>query len=209
MPQPYTAFKRDSRLPSYCASKLRVHAEFLSGFDPVCKVSHKGNLLLCKSAGKGLQSEDLRKEIGHLHKILDEARNHRYISVPIIRGYVTHARSGAVIGFVSEWVQPSPRGLNLDSINVSKVPCKTRQQWGDQIEYAVASLHEIGIIWGDCKPANIVVDEEDDVYLINLGGRFSMDWVSKEITGTLEGDAVGVAKILKYLGLEYDTTKVM
>lgn len=54
-------------------------------------------------------------------------------------------------------------------------------------------------MWGDAKPGNLVVDLEDDMWLIDFGGEYNEGWVDEELEGTMEGDNQALKKILGIL----------
>ena len=39
----------------------------------------------------------------------------------------------------------------------------------------VAELHEAGVIWGDVKPYNVLVNEHG-IYIIDFGGSYTDGW---------------------------------
>lgn len=78
-------------------------------------------------------------------------------------------------------------------------PPAMRRRWADQVREAVAALHEAGVVWGDAKPDNVMVDGDDNAWLIDLGGGYTEGWVDNDKAGTKEGDLQGVASIEKYL----------
>lgn len=78
-----------------------------------------------------------------------------------------------------------------------------RRRWADQITYSLGKLHERGVIWGDAKADNILIDENDEAWIINFGGSYTVGWVDKEKAGTLEGDMQGLAKTFDVLCLLY------
>ena len=45
-----------------------------------------------------------------------------------------------------------------------------KRRWADQISRSVGYLHERGIIWGDVKAGNVLIDKNDDTWVINFGG---------------------------------------
>ncbi|PQK13684.1 hypothetical protein BB8028_0004g06150 [Beauveria bassiana] len=152
------AFKPDPRFPLYSAAGLQVFREMKSGSSPVCKVRALGNseIMMSKTPQMGL---------GKRMKIK--------IARPRLLGYVTHAETGVIIGFLREWVESSHLGATLDSIYMGNIDLNTRQKWADQIEEEMTNLHDIGFFWGDCKPVNVIVDEKQNLWLIVLGGSFT------------------------------------
>ncbi|KIH88701.1 hypothetical protein SPBR_07368 [Sporothrix brasiliensis 5110] len=104
---------------------------------------------------------------------------------------------GPVGGLLLTYVSDGWEGL-LTSRVWSGTPAM-RRQWADQVRETVTSLHKAGVVWGDAKPDNVMVDGSDNAWLIDLGGGFTEGWVDKEKAGTKEGDLQGVAKIEEYL----------
>ncbi|KAF5565506.1 kinase subdomain-containing protein [Fusarium phyllophilum] len=74
-----------------------------------------------------------------------------------------------------------------------------RERWSAQIQEAIGQLHDAGISWGDAKPDNILIDVNNDAWLIDLGGGYTEGWVPKTLAGTMEGDRIALEKILEYI----------
>ncbi|KAL6808440.1 hypothetical protein V8C40DRAFT_278838 [Trichoderma camerunense] len=71
----------------------------------------------------------------------------------------------------------------------------TREQWMGQLETALSALHENRIVWGDVKAANILIDENEDAWLVDFGGGYTEGWVDKEVAGTVIGDFTGMTRL--------------
>ncbi|KAG5805150.1 hypothetical protein H9Q74_010716 [Fusarium xylarioides] len=74
-----------------------------------------------------------------------------------------------------------------------------RERWSAQIQEAIGQLHDAGIAWGDAKPDNILIDVNEDAWLIDFGGGYTEGWVPKTLAGTMEGDGIALEKILEYI----------
>ncbi|KAF4444317.1 kinase subdomain-containing [Fusarium acutatum] len=81
----------------------------------------------------------------------------------------------------------------------SDTSTELRKSWAQQVNDTVRRLHAAGIVWGDAKPNNILVDQKNDAWLIDFGGGYTNGWVSKEQSGTVEGDLQGLRKINEFL----------
>lgn len=77
-----------------------------------------------------------------------------------------------------------------------------RQRWVKQIRETVEQLHDAGLVWGDAKAENVMIDTNDDAWLIDLGEGYTRGRVGKDKAGTKEGDPQGLAKILEHLSNE-------
>lgn len=73
--------------------------------------------------------------------------------VPRLLGLVTSG--GQVVGILEEFVD----GANLYDFNIDDAPSTQRRQWKCQIAQALTRLHQSGIIWGDVKPGNVLIDK--------------------------------------------------
>lgn len=87
----------------------------------------------------------------------------------------------------------------LDGIYLLRTSIPLRERWVSQIKEAVHQLHEGGVVWGDAKADNVLIDKKNDAWLIDFGGGYTEGWVDKEKTGTKEGDLQGVERIVEYL----------
>jgi len=56
-------------------------------------------------------------------------------------------------------------------------PVSLRKRWHNDVVRMLNLLHSAGIIWGDFKPENMLVDEHDDVWLVDFGGGMTDGWV--------------------------------
>ncbi|KAL9567434.1 hypothetical protein ACKAV7_008384 [Fusarium commune] len=78
-------------------------------------------------------------------------------------------------------------------------PGDLRQKWAEQVRDMVHQLHTAGIVWGDVKPDNVLIDRQKDAWLIDFGGGYTHGWVPKELAGSVEGDLHGLQKIEEFL----------
>ncbi|QGI68592.1 hypothetical protein CEK26_012551 [Fusarium fujikuroi] len=74
-----------------------------------------------------------------------------------------------------------------------------KQTWAQQVNDTLQQLHAAGIIWGDAKSDNVLIDQKNNAWLIDFGGGYTDGWVPKELSGTMEGDLQGLKKINEFL----------
>jgi hypothetical protein len=67
-----------------------------------------------------------------------------------------------------------------------------RQKWVDQIAQTLEKLHSHKIVWGDAKSADVLIDANEDAYLIDFGGGYTKGWVEKEKSDSIDGDLQGL-----------------
>ncbi|KAI1769726.1 hypothetical protein F4818DRAFT_435424 [Hypoxylon cercidicola] len=193
-------FDIDDSLPQYSSKQISILETFVQGAGHVVsRVLVNNKQMLCKARGKGLLDSDLEQELASLQKIRGAfLHNHTSIRVPHILGYVKHPEAECTIGFLREWVP----GTCLRNIDIPMTPERRRHKWASQINETVNLLHETEVIWGDGKASNVIIDEEDNAWLIDFGGGFTDGWVDKELADTAEGDEQAVKKIMDFLNVE-------
>lgn len=50
-----------------------------------------------------------------------------------------------------------------------------RQKWANQIRRSFETLHKHAIIWGDVKAENVLIDTDDNAWLVDFGGATRLD----------------------------------
>jgi hypothetical protein len=70
-----------------------------------------------------------------------------------------------------------------------------KRKWLDQITDTLEQLHAAGLVWGDAKPDNVLVDASNDAWIVDFGGGYTMGYVDKELAGTVQGGMQGLGKI--------------
>jgi serine/threonine protein kinase len=81
-------------------------------------------------------------------------------------------------------------------------PISLKEQWASQISESLAALHGSGIVWGDAKAENVLIDGDNNAWITDFGGSYTEGWVDMEKAGTVEVDLQGLAKILDYIRRE-------
>ena len=89
--------------------------------------------------------------------------------------------------------------MNLACAVKPDTPLALRRKWAGQVKRAVERLHEAGVVWGDAKADNVLIDRNDDAWVIDFGGGYTEGWVEKDSAHTVTGDLQGLAKILELL----------
>ncbi|OJK02515.1 hypothetical protein ASPACDRAFT_58823 [Aspergillus aculeatus ATCC 16872] len=85
--------------------------------------------------------------------------------------------------------------------NMQTTDLAVRHKWFDQIHETVMALHQRGMTWGDVKPDNVLIDSNQDAWIIDLEGGFTKGYVPLELKGTVAGDLVGLKAIREFLCL--------
>lgn len=76
---------------------------------------------------------------------------------------------------------------------------KHRRRWATELEGLIGELHAAGIVWGDAKPHNVLVDREDRLWLIDFDGSYTYGWVDEIKKETQEGDLQGIERIKEWM----------
>ncbi|RAK96600.1 uncharacterized protein BO80DRAFT_483932, partial [Aspergillus ibericus CBS 121593] len=65
-----------------------------------------------------------------------------------------------ISGILLEYIE---HHSTLADIDMDATPWHIRKQWADQLQGMMRRLHAAGIVWGDAKPDNILVDMNNDL----------------------------------------------
>ena len=113
-------------------------------------------------------------------------------------------------GLVISQVKRSIHGMLLDLVSETSslwerrddASVGLRKRWYDEVAEMLRLLHAANIVWGDVKPENMLLDEQDDIWLTDFGGGFTHGWIDGKKMETKEGDLQGLAKFKRFLKLK-------
>ncbi|CAG9949749.1 unnamed protein product [Clonostachys rosea f. rosea IK726] len=106
-----------------------------------------------------------------------------------------------VIGMLLSYIKPKRRGIlgTLQYVAYEEQSRKHFRRWVNDLNNILGGVHKAGCVWGDAKPENVLVDDEDNVRLIDFGGGYTDGWVEEEQHGTQRGDLEAMEKIRQWL----------
>ena len=106
--------------------------------------------------------------------------------------------NGFVSGLLLSYIDHG--GLTMFSrIDPKEPPASTRARWVSQLDAAITELHEAGVVWGDVKAENVLIDQDNDAWITDFGGGYTEGWVDKRVAGTVEGDLAGMVKLREFI----------
>jgi serine/threonine protein kinase len=107
---------------------------------------------------------------------------------------------GSIAGLLLSYIDHGGHDLSA-RVGPSKddPPASVRIKWANELNDAITELHTAGIVWGDVKAENVLVDKDDNAWITDFGGGYTLGWVDKELAGTVEGDLAGMEKIREFI----------
>ncbi|KAF1992483.1 hypothetical protein K402DRAFT_458874 [Aulographum hederae CBS 113979] len=199
----------DNNLPRFNAADLIVHRQFLT--NRIVEVRDKqGGVYLCKIA-----NAETRKAVGREFecpkRVAAEVGKNGAWRVPRLSGlvYAVNPADGGkapavVIGILETLIRPASQQQQRDGVlhhlNVEVVEQSRKEKWVEQLRETMCKLHAIGVVWGDAKAGNVIIDEGDDAWVIDFGGSWTDGWFEAGVAGTVEGDEMGLRRIEEWLG---------
>ncbi|KAJ8064135.1 hypothetical protein OCU04_007970 [Sclerotinia nivalis] len=198
IPPPPTIINNNMELPRYSSNDIQV-LEVIQGEGGITKVLVDEEEMCFKSGGP-YNWTAIEREYECLSKVA-KARHTSSLRIPKLTGIVISAENGQVIGILEEFIPTDLENLcTLRDVEPATVSYERRKKWATQIREMVDLLHEIGIVWGDGKPHNVLIHgDTDDAWLIDFGGSWTDGWVDEEVKETLEGDEQAVERIFEFL----------
>jgi len=155
----------------------------------VFKVRIEGNVY-CLKGGR----LDIDEAIGKFSSLFSSLT--AVALIPYVAGMVGLVTNDdeKIIGYVSAYIE----GQTLCEVTEA---CESqKKKWKHQLRCALQWLHERGIVWGDAKPDNIIVDRKDDgLMLIDFDGGGTDGWVDAELCGSKRGDLQAEKHIQEFI----------
>jgi serine/threonine protein kinase len=180
-------------LRCFNASTLQIEATLKQ--DTTFKVVFRDAPFCAKISRQPSQLRSLKREIESLHRANTIRRPG--LRIPTLAGLICTEQS-AVVGFLIGYID----SRSLASIAIEQVPLKQRRRWFEEIEGSLERLHSVDLIWGDAKPDNVLIDRDENAWLIDFGGGWSTGWVDSNLYDSMEGDKQGLRRMKGYLQLE-------
>ncbi|OAA35382.1 Protein kinase-like domain protein [Metarhizium rileyi] len=106
------------------------------------------------------------------------------------------------------YVEPKRRGiLGTMQYLADKHSREHLHRWAIDLSDTLGSLHQAGCIWEDAKPENVLVDKDDNAWIIDFGRGYTCGWVLEEQQCTQEGNLGAMEKIRQWLEVYDGKTK--
>ncbi|PMD57427.1 uncharacterized protein K444DRAFT_665775 [Hyaloscypha bicolor E] len=161
------------------------------------KVRVGGQVWFCKVADWGFELPPISRDCQVLQKIRDTGLSllHR---VPRLEGLVGLKEGEGVIGFLTNYIETNHDLRDLYELrdDIDTTSSSRREKWACQIKQAIRQLHSQGVIWGDATPRNVLIDREDNAWLVDFGRGFNFN---RELMDTKEGDLEGLRVVYMFL----------
>lgn len=137
------------------------------------------------------------KEVLTLEEVFKARFDPKEVRTSRLYGIVKDDKSH-VIGLLLYYlkVDDTLYGKVIDSESLGS---SVKDKWKRQITTSVEALHGAGIIWGDAKASNILVDTDRDAWVTDFGGGYTEGWVDRDKAGTIEGDLQGLRAVIDFI----------
>ncbi|KZZ95361.1 Protein kinase-like domain protein [Moelleriella libera RCEF 2490] len=188
--------------PGYLPSEIQLDEEAAYDSIPRRVILPDGTAAFFKLMGRG-ERRILDKEL-RSYETIRKSGLPSSVRISRLLGLVKD-ESDTVFGLLLTHIDC--QGQTLTCAVESDAPVFFRRQWIAEISEVVYYLHQYGLVWGDAKPDNVLVDGNQNAWVIDFGGGYTEGWVPKNLAGTVKGDLTALAKIADYV--EGDPVDVM
>lgn len=155
----------------------------------IFEIAYEGQHYCLKTMHSKQGESGLKREI----TILQHCRHPHIIS---FQGVVINDRNN-VEGMLTEFI---PNPIALDQFDFSHFNREQCDLWISQIRSAVEYLHSNCLVWGDAKPANILIQPpNNDLVLVDFAGGATEEWVDWKKMNTQDGDMQALDRIEQFL----------
>ncbi|KAK7710251.1 hypothetical protein SLS64_005835 [Diaporthe eres] len=137
------------------------------------------------------------QEVLTLEKIFKARFNPQEVRTSYLYGIVEDEKS-QVIGLLLHYIQVDDT-LHDKVIDLGSSGSDLKDKWKRQVTGTVEALHKAGIVWGDVKASNVLVDTAGDAWVTDFGGGHTEGWVDRNKAGTIEGDLQGLRAITEFV----------
>ena len=183
-------------LPKFPLKQIKVLEKYKR--TSIMKVSVRGQVMCCKVADDWTHIS-IAQELHCLQQI-SAANLDPPLRIPKLCGLIG-SRNDNFLGILITHITPNPETPRLGLIDINTTAISQRRKWASQIKDIIEKLHNVGVVWGDAKVDNILIDRNDDAWLIDFGGGWTEQWVSPEFADSTKGDLQGLKGTFQFLGV--------
>ncbi|PVH99431.1 hypothetical protein DM02DRAFT_629356 [Periconia macrospinosa] len=191
-----------SNLPIYQLSDIKL-LEVLKT-DAVFKVQVQGTTMCAKVAMHQSQCQPIQREIGALRHIQERRIQDNipadHARIPSLIGLIMSGDVG--IGFLMDYIVTEPPVPTVAWCKRESVAMSERKKWYCQVRDTLNWIHSMSLVWGDIKADNVLIDEEDNAWVIDFGGSYTRGWVDQNLVETKEGDLQGLERLREFLEIK-------
>lgn len=175
---------------------LSIHPTIVRVEDTKEDESHDQKFFL-KLASEG-DEHSVKRELKFLHTLAKDDLYSKGIRAPRLAGLVSIPSSPSsraqALGFLLTLIpQPAKPLTEYMSTSISQ---SKRNTWAKEAERMVKILHDNGLVWGDTKADNFLVDKDGLLWMIDFGGSYTEGWIREDLADTEEGDDMGAGKVI-------------
>ncbi|OAR00868.1 hypothetical protein LLEC1_02735 [Akanthomyces lecanii] len=186
----------DGSWPRYLPVNLQLDEQ-----DGLCTVPHKVVLPNRTPAFfKLVRAEDAVSLEGALQSYskIRDVQLREWVHVPRLLGIVVRGDdSDVVLGLLLTFVPCGAASLRLALDKGA--PQRWRRRWVAQIRLILSALHENDIVWGGTGPENVIIDTDQNAWLIGFGGGEPGDLPSSRAS-TMEADLKVLERLIEFTG---------
>ncbi|KAL6692968.1 hypothetical protein J3F84DRAFT_401524 [Trichoderma pleuroticola] len=180
-------FELDSKNHDWGSPMIFVKQDFLDGLDLWAQSYHPNEVAICYDNPRDVLIKTPKR-------VVISGRDGNRTFICHLHGVVRDGNGLA--GMLFTWI--NNKGV-LSKARADQSTVQLKAHWATQIKDTLEMLHHQNIIWGDAKAENILIEMDDNAWVIDFGGSYTVGWVDKDKAGTVEGDAQGLARILDIL----------
>lgn len=120
------------------------------------------------------------------------------IRVPKLHGFVQYEDENRIAGLLLTFIDARE---TLAAIIAFENPSDTlKLKWMYQVEEMLEAIHHAGVVWGDATADNVLIDKQDNAWIIDFAGFYTSEWNEEIRLETVEGDLQGICEIKRSLG---------
>ena len=108
-------------------------------------------------------------------------------------GHFTSKDIILLIGFLIEYIRN--KGTLVDGPRLQGQR-QLLKRVGD-LKTIVHNMHKIGLVLGDAKPVNVLVDHEDKLWVIDMNNSYTVQWVDADMRDSKEWNLQGLDRIYR------------
>ncbi|KAK2611946.1 hypothetical protein QQS21_002052 [Conoideocrella luteorostrata] len=145
----------------------------------------------------GFKGQGHLRELKMLSKINSSSGSRRPLRTSRLAGLVVwNEEASCLMGYLLEYIEGETLTLRAETASITK-----KKRWMCQVGAIVKRLHRLGVVWGNVKSDNVIINAAGYAVVVDFRGGHTPEYIGRELQQAARVDLMGLEQMAAEMGL--------